>query len=403
MEHSTSGPAGLKDMRRSNELAVLEELYRQSPSTRTALAGAIGLTKPTVSAALTSLISAGLVEQVASSAAVSKYGAELFQAAGRSLPVLGLDVGTRYIRAQLAGLDDRLLAEAAEPVGDLTLNGIIVTILRLRKEVCREAGIDLRDIQAIGIGIPGVVHPETGRIEMAGGFEGLNGSALGEELSELLGARVFVENDVNAAALAERRYGACVEEDDFAMISVGAGVGAALVLSGRVRRGRRGSAGELDLLFSENSHGPILADPSSDAMTAYADSLLQAGGPLVAATRVTSPIELPAVFAAAESGDAFAQAIVDETARRIAVLCSCLVAVVDVETIVLVGGIGAAIEPGRAALEGRLAELVPWPTAVIQSTLGRAGTVQGARSLAVHGARREIFARNLGKTLYTFP
>lgn len=403
MEHSRARPAGLKDMRRSNELLVLEELYRESPSTRTAVAKAIGLTKPTVSAALTSLIDAGLVEQVASDSAVSKYGAELFRAAGASLPVLGLDVGTRFIRAQLAGLDDRLLAEAEEPAGDLTLSGIIVTILRLRTEVCRRAGIEVRDIQAIGIGIPGVVHPQTGRIEMAGGFEGLNGTALAADLSDLLGTPVFVENDVNAAALAERRYGACTQTDDFAMISVGAGVGGALVLGGRVHRGGRGSAGELDLLFRQSSRGPIVEDPSSPAMIEYAQARLEAGGPDVDATRVTSPIDLPALFSAAESGDAFAQAIVDETACRIAALCAAVVAVVDVETVVLVGGVGAAIDQGRPALEACLTDLVPWPISVIPSTLGRSGTVQGARLLAVSAARRDIFASKLGKTLYTIP
>lgn len=402
MEHSTARPTGLKDMRRSNELLVLEELYRESPSTRTALAKAIGLTKPTVSAALTSLIDAGLVEPVASGA-VSKYGAELFQASGRSLPVLGLDVGTRFIRAQLAGLDDQLLAEAQEPVGDLTLAGIIVTILRLRTEVCRQAGVEVGDIRAIGIGIPGVVHPQTGRIELAGGFEGLNGSALASDLSELLGTAVFVENDVNAAALAERQYGACKDVDDFAMISVGAGVGAALVLGGRVHRGGRGSAGELDLLFRRSARGPILDDPSSQAMAAYAEELLRAGGPLVEASVITSPDDLPAIFASAAEGDAFARVVVDETAARVAALCASLVAVVDVETIVLVGGVGAAMEAGRPALESRLEDLVPWRIAVIPSLLGRLGTVQGARSIAVSGARRQIFATKLGKTLYTNP
>ncbi|RKN67955.1 ROK family transcriptional regulator [Microbacterium sp. CGR2] len=389
-------------MRRSNELLVLEELYRESPSTRTAVAKAIGLTKPTVSAALTSLIEAGLVEPV-SSGAVSKYGAELFQAAGRSLPVLGLDVGTRFIRAQLAGLDDQLLAEAQEPAGDLTLAGIIVTILRLRTEVCRQAGVEVGDIRAIGIGIPGVVHPVTGRIELAGGFEGLNGSALADDLSQLLGTPVFVENDVNAAALAERQYGACRDVDDFAMISVGAGVGAALVLGGRVHRGGRGSAGELDLLFRRSARGPILDDPSSQAMAAYAADLWRAGGALVEASTLTAPDDLPGVFEAAAAGDGFGRVVVDETAARVAALCASLVAVVDVETIVLVGGVGAAMDVGRPALEERLADLVPWPVDVIPSTLGRVGTVQGARSIAVRGARRKIFDEKLGKTLYTNP
>lgn len=402
MDHSTARPTGLKDMRRSNELLVLEELFRSSPSTRTAIAKSIGLTKPTVSAALTSLVEAGLAEPVASGV-VSKYGAELFQAAGRSHPVLGLDVGTRFIRAQLAGLDDQLLAEAQEPAGDLTLAGIIVTILRLRTEVCRQAGVEVGDIRAIGIGIPGVVHPQTGRIELAGGFQGLNGSALAHDLSELLATPVFVENDVNAAALAERQYGACVDVDDFAMISVGAGVGAALVLGGRVHRGGRGSAGELDLLFRESARGSILKDPSSPAMAAYAEELLGAGGPLVERSSITSPIDLPVVFAAAAEGDALAQSIVDEAAARIAALCACVVAAVDVETIVLVGGVGAAMEAGRPALEAALSDLVPWPIDVIPSMLNRGGTVQGARSIAVQGARREAFAEKLGKTLYKNP
>lgn len=386
-------------MRRSNELKVLEELYRHSPATRAGLAKQVGLTKPTVSAALTTLIGSELVERVGGDQSASKYGAELFRSAGRSLPVLGVDVGTRFVRVQLAGLDDVLLAAVEEELPEPTLVAVFDSILRLRERVCAEAGIDPVTIQAVGVGIPGVVRPQTQRVAMAGGIEGLNGCDLSEGLGDLLGTPIVVENDVNVAAIAEHRYGACAGQDDFAMISVGAGVGVAIVLGGRLRGGARGSAGEVDRLFGDST-GRLLADPSSDSMISFAEEQLSANSPVSTPAPVSTPVSMVDVFVAASSGDSFAQGVVDEAGRRIAELCACVVAIVDIETVVLVGGIGAAMEQGRTALEARLNELVPWPTTVIQSTLGRSGTVMGARSLAIDAARQELFTQRIGKTLY---
>ncbi|MFD5224605.1 ROK family transcriptional regulator [Microbacterium sp. NPDC058342] len=395
MQLNSTGPAGLKDMRRSNELTVLNCLYQGGDSTRTAIARQTGLTKPTVSAALGSLIAVGLAERVEDAPAPTKYGADVFRAAGRSFPVLGVDVGTRFIRAELAGLDDQLLATADEEVRDPTIEQVIDAIVRLRDRTAQRAGVPPESLQAVGVGIPGVMPPGSDRVAMAGGVSGLEGFPLRSVLEDRLGLRVLLENDVNVAAIGEHRYGVGVDRDDFAILSVGAGVGSALVLGGKVLRGRRGSAGELDLLFRLEQDGRGLADPASEAMTAWATERLelrpQIAHPL--------PIHLPDLFDAAAQGDEFAQSVVDETATRVADLCACLVAVVDVDTIVLAGGIGGALEPGRDALEGRLAELVPWPTEILQSSLGRSGNVKGARALAVETARAELFERRIGKTL----
>ncbi|WP_460748069.1 ROK family protein [Myceligenerans cantabricum] len=370
-------------MRRSNEHAVLGLLYEGSPRTRAELARETGLTKPTVSAALATLAGAGLVERVEDG--VSKYGAEPFRAAGARYPVLAVDVGTRHVRAQLAGLDDTLLAEGVADAEHTTVQETSRLVAVLRDRLFARAGLDPGSLASVGVGVPGVVRSD-GRVARAGGIAGLDGFPLADELSHGLGVPVHVDNDVNLAATAEHRYGACREISDFALLSVGAGVGSALVLGGTVRRGARGSAGELDVLFSAGERAGLLTDPS--------------GTGVVAGAGLHGADDVPRLFDDA-AGDPAARALMERSARGVAELCAVLVAVVDVGTVVLAGGVGAALEAGaRAALEKRLAELTVWPVRVLPSGLGRSGTVMGARILAVEATRDALFAEKIGRTLY---
>src|SRR5581483_10751958 len=108
------------------------------------------------------------------------------------------------------------------------------------------------------IGSPGVVDPERGAITLARGFPGWERPDVLATLRKAFGPSLVVENDVDAAAVAERVHGHGREVDDFAFVSVGTGVGVGLVIGGRLHRGAHGAAGEIAYLPIGESRG---ADP----------------------------------------------------------------------------------------------------------------------------------------------
>lgn len=391
MEREPVKPAaGLKDLRRSNELAILDELFRVSRATRVELAQATGLTKPTVSAALTTLVGAKLVHEHDGEA---KYGASVFSVVGREMPVLGIDVGKRYIRAELAGFDDELLSRGEVAVTGSNRAHVIEQIRLLRAQLCDEAGIPPELVRWVAVAVPGAVDQGLGMIKHAGGFLDLDGTQFGEELGHQLGMQVLLENDVNATAVAELAYGATLPGQDFVMLHIGSGVGSALMLDGRLRRGLSGNAGEIDLLFAQSGPKPVLQDPSAGPMQEFMAALhrqpVRAG--LSAATGVaTAPKELSEVFAAYERGDEFATLVVDEVAVRTGILLAVLTALVDVDVVILTGGIGSALPVDHPLLLQRFYELIPWRPRIMHSSLGRHGTVMGARRLAVQRLRDEM-------------
>ena len=118
-------------------------------------------------------------------------------------------------------------------------------------------------------------------------------------------------------------------------LSVGTGLGAGLVLRGELHRGRHGAAGEVDLVAAGRDDE---IDPCAAAVSALAARLVGENG---AATTLQPPFDARSIFAAARAGDAIAQKVVDEEARRIALHLAPIAAVTDVALVVLGGGIGA--------------------------------------------------------------
>src|SRR4029077_12708512 len=135
-------------------------------------------------------------------------------------------------------------------------------------------------------------------------------SDLTEQLERAVGAPVTLENDVNLAALGEQRHGVAQGVDDFAFLLVGAGLGAAVVLGGKLHRGHTGAAGELDAVRNRR---PDDVEPRAAEIVQPAAELRPGRK-----TALEPPFEMRELFAAARDGDAVAAEIVDEMAHRIA-------------------------------------------------------------------------------------
>lgn len=369
-------------LKRLNEETVLGTIRAGAPISRAEIARRARISKPTVSLALQALLDAGLVRESSARPPGPRYGAVYFEPVDEAALVLGIDVGARFLRGAIGDLSGTMRARRDDELAGAHADEVLDAIVRMRDDLVDAAGLPSRLIDAVVVGVPGVVETGMGTIRLASNVEGLEGRRFGEELAERLGHAVTVENDVNLAALGEGRDGAARGVDNYVVLSIGTGLGAGLVLQGELQRGQHGAAGELDYVRAGSEEE---LDPSADAFSELA-ARLAAG----ATTTLTAPYDPRAVFAAARAGDAVASAVVAEEARRIARHLVPLCAVTDVGLVVLGGGIGANPE-----LLAGVRELLPgwlaYPPKVELSSLADTAVLTGALAVGLRSALDSVF------------
>src|SRR2546430_1778388 len=188
---------------------------------------------------------------------------------GGALGAVGLDVGAQYVRGALADLAGGIRARSAARSRASSVRGRVGELIGLADELCAGAGLTRGGITQTVIGSPGVYDPGRNAMALTGGLPGWDRPAVLERLREAFGPSLAVENDVDAAALAERAHGHGREVDSFAFVSVGTGIGMGLVLGGRLHRGAHGAAGEIGYL-------PLGSEESSDERDARRPGSLEA-------------------------------------------------------------------------------------------------------------------------------
>jgi predicted NBD/HSP70 family sugar kinase len=369
-------------LKQLNEETVLDTIRRGAPISRAEIARRAGISKPTVSLALRALLDAGLVREAPVGPAGPTYGAVYFEPVAEAALVLGIDLGARFLRGALSDLTGTIRARHDVEHGGVDAERALDAIVELREGLVRTAGLSHELIDKTVVGIPGVVEQATGVVSLATNVPRLDGRRYAAELEERLGTRVTLENDVNLAAVGERRQGVAQGVDDFMFLSVGTGLGAGLVLRGELQRGHHGSAGELDYVA-------VGLDQEIDPCAAALSSLAQRKA-LGAATRLEAPFDARSIFAAARAGDVLAREVVHEEARRIALHIAPIAAVADVELVVLGGGIGANAEL-LADVRPLLDRWLPYPPRVEISSLGDGAVLAGAVATGLRSALEAVF------------
>jgi predicted NBD/HSP70 family sugar kinase len=375
-------PATPPLLKRLNEEAVLETIRSGAPISRAQISRHAGISKPTVSLALQALLDAGLVRESADRPRGPRYGAVYFEPVDEAALVLGVDVGARFLRGVLGDLSGRVRARRDDELGRADADFVLDGIVRLRDRLVEDSGLSVDLIDAVVVGLPGVVERNAGVIQLATNVTGLDGRRFGDELAERLGHSVTVENDVNLAALGEGREGVARGVENFCVMSIGTGLGAGLVLQGELQRGHNGAAGELDYVRAGLADE---LDPCAGALSELAAQLARGRSSALGA-----PYDPRAIFAAARAGDAVAREVVAEEARRIARHIVPIAAVADVGLVVLGGGIGANPEL-LDGVRGLLAGWLPYPPRVELSSLADGAVLMGALAIGLRSALDNVF------------
>ncbi|MFI5694522.1 ROK family protein [Kribbella sp. NPDC051586] len=378
-------------IREINEKVLLDHIRRSGPISRTELAGLTGLSKPTVSAALSSLERTGLVHVTGQRTGVPGPAARLYEVRPEAGYVLGLDVGREYLRGAIADLAGNVRARLSvrTKAGDAMAR--IQELADLTATLATETGIDVTQLTQTVLGSPGVYDPRLDALTLTGRLSGWDSPATLAALRDRFGSTLMIENDVDAAAIAERVHGHGRNVASFAFVSVGTGIGMGLVLDGKLRHGSHGVAGEIGYLpFTEGSG----SDPRDARKRGGFDASASAAAVVRAARRagVRGASTAEKVFAAAARGDAVAVAVVAEEALLVAKAVCTVITVVDPDLVVLGGGIGQA--PGfLEAVSQQLHRLAPVMPDVKASVLGRESVVAGCLAAGLDRSWQTLVGR----------
>jgi glucokinase len=296
---------------------------------------------------------------------------------------LGIDLGGSKTVLAIGDIQGRVRARrryATEPSGDPQRD--VARLLAECRGLLAEAGLAPGELSGVGVAAPGPIDPEAGLVLGAPNLPGWERVALREALAQGLGQPVWLENDADAAALAEWRFGAARGARDAVYLTMSTGVGAGLILDGRLHRGARGNAGEF-------GHVPIVPDGEPCAcgqrgcLEAYVGGAAWARRLREHAPESSACLALAGsrdalgpehVLRAAAAGDAFARAELDRFNAHlirglVAVVFSLAPQVIVLGTIVAAAG-EACLEPLREGLRQRVWPVLAREVAILPAALG---------------------------------
>ncbi len=381
-------------LREINDRAALELLLASGPLTRGQIGELTGLSKVTASQTLARLEERGLVEVVGEQAGNRGPNAALYGVVPSCGYVAGLDVGPRRVAAAIADINGKVVAQVTVEPGEH--EDPVSAVHSAVVKACRSAKVALSRLRGVVIGTPGVVDPRSGDVrfsfDLPHWHEGIH-AALARDLRR----EVTIENDVNLVAVAERANGAARNDEDFVLVWVGRGIGLAVVLGGRLHRGRTGSAGEIGYL-------PVPGVPLAETVKATPGRLPSLAGGLQSLVSSEAVTELAreygfvggsaaeCVTVAVEAGEPGGP-LLDEIASRLALGVASVCVVLDPGLVVLAGEVGRA---GGTELTARVEEAVARiclirPKVATTEVEGNP-VLRGAVLAALEQAREEIFA-----------
>ncbi|WP_435185608.1 ROK family transcriptional regulator [Streptomyces sp. bgisy126] len=400
MAGTTPGTPGTpRVLRAMNDRAALDLLLEHGPLSRTRIGKLTGLSKPTASQLLARLEEAGLVVATGTTEGRPGPNAQLYSVNARAAYAAGLDVTARRIRAAVADVTGEIVGESELPTPGRSAAGVVGQVTEVLDGAVKAAGIARADVRRLVIGTPGAFDPATGRLRYASHLPGWHSPTLLEELAAALPMPFEYENDVNLVALAEQRLGAARGHSDFALLWNEEGIGAALVLGGRLHRGFTGGAGEVGFMPVPGT--PLVRRVAQANSGGYQELAGVQSVPRIARALGIDTPEQPYVPVASgllaraaeeEAGDPVQAALLNRYAERVAVGLSSLVAVLDPELIVLSGEVlVAGGEPLRARVQSALADLAASRPRLVLAAVHRRPVLRGALESALAATRDELF------------
>lgn len=367
-----------------------------------------GLAKSTVSVYVDRLISVGLIREE-NLPEGKRRKLKVAEAAGY---VVGVDLGQTHLNVGLCDLEGDVLDSVSEGVELLreAPETILARVVRAARELSARKSLDPLSLSGIGFGVPGPVDYAHGVPVSPPVMPGWDRFPLASVLAREFTCPVFVDNDVNILALAERDKGAASEERDFLYVKVGSGIGAGIVVNGRIYRGDKGAAGDIghisidgdDTLCHCGNRGCLEAIAGGRALALRGDEAARSGASRFLAERLSEGAAATPELVArgAAMGDEECLRLIISSGKCIGDVLAKLVNFFNPSLIVVGGGLANLgeryIASIRESIYRRSTPLATADLVIKRSSLGERSGVIGAAILVLD----EIFSqKNVGRLM----
>lgn len=312
--------------------------------------------------------------------------------------VLGIDIGGTKVAVGLVSSEGEVIGSKRMPTrAEEGPSRVIERFVELCRKSVAKAGVDWQDIHAVGVGCGGPLDPCRGLIQSPPNLPGWDNIPLVEQLQGEFDIPVYLDNDANAAALGEHRFGAGRGVANMVYMTVSTGVGGGVIADGRLLRGENGNAAELGHLSVVwdgrpclcGSRGCLEAYASGTAIAARAQELVLGHPESLLRTLVSSAEEITAktVAQALEQGDPVAEELWQETTEILGAGVANVISAFNPRLVVLGGGItnfGARLfDPVRRIAKSRLMPSLAAVVDIVPAELGDEVGVVGAAAVAL--------------------
>jgi predicted NBD/HSP70 family sugar kinase len=384
--------------RRSNERLVLRTIYEDGPLSRADVARATELTRTTVSDLVEGLLDDGLVAEAGTGPSTGGKAPILLRVPADARQLIGIDVDRDRLSGVVIDLRGEVYARETRHIGDHDGGAALRELEALVLHLMEAAD---RPLVGVGVGTPGLIDTATGTVRWAVGLDWRD-EPLASRLSDVSGLPAVVVNDSQAAAMAEWAFGRHDTGSSMVVVKVGEGIGAGIVLDGRLYAGGDSGAGEIghtrindgDVLCRCGSSGCLETVASVRAVLARARELAMTRPDWALAGQVVSHRSLLEAFRA---GDLVARQVVLASAPPLGRVIGAMIGTLGARDIVLVGPMTDFGEPWleQVRAEARRSAL---PLLVERSTihLGRTGD-----DVVELGAAAMLMTSELGLALAT--
>ncbi|MFF3249911.1 ROK family protein [Actinacidiphila glaucinigra] len=367
-------PGSQSSLHRANLERVVRAVRLAGSLTQAEIARTTGLSAATVSNIVRELRDNGTVQVTPTSSGGRR--ARAVALSGDAGVVVGVDFGHSHLRVAVGNLAHQVLAEQSEPIDvDASASEGFDRAEQLVARLIESSGIDAGKVIGVGLGVPGPIDVETGALGSTAILPGWGGINPRQELAERLRMPVQVDNDANLGALGELVWGGGRGVKDLAYIKVASGVGAGLVIDGRIYRGPGGTAGEIGHITLDES-GPVCRCGNRGCLETFTaaryvlDLLRGSHGPGLTLARM---VQL------GREGDPGCRRVIADVGRHIGMG---------------VASLANLLNPSRVVLGGDLAEAGELVLGPLRESVARYAIPSAARRLSVVsgglGARAEV-------------
>lgn len=396
MQHQIESPSALS-LRDHNLSEVIRLIHRKGAISRAAISKQTGLSATTISAIANILLESGFVREVGEAESSGGRPPILIEFEYEHRYALGIDLGAAHITSLVVDFRGNTVSKlsashnAAEDV-----QGAIKIIHSQIVDVLQAAGLGFEDLLGIGVGVPAplegdhldklspIILPAWKDVDLR--------AAIRPKVS---GLPIFIDNDANAGALAEKLWGRGKNYSNLAYIKLGTGIGSGLILNNEIFRGSAGTAGEIGHTSISadgprcrcGNHGCLESYVGNPAIIANVTNKLKAGQ---ISLLDHGEVSVKKIAAAALDGDPLCTQLVEEAGSYLGIAIANLLNLLNPGLIALGGELVEAGEPFlesvRSTAIGRAIPKAGKEVQIIASDLGVDTVAIGAATLVIHNA-----------------